>query len=145
MDALKVKRHLIDDHSLGTAYADGEIIFREGDRCDALYVVQTGKVKVVSIQPSGEEIEIAVAEPGEVFGITSLFDTIPRSASAVAVGEASVLKLGKEWIIKFAHNDTILVFFILQSVCHRARKLKDDIIESAISRQGGNPGSPKEK
>ncbi len=145
MDALKVKRHLIDDHSLGTAYADGEIIFREGDRCDALYVVQTGKVKVVSIQPSGEEIEIALAEPGEIFGITSLFDTIPRSASAVAVGEASVLKLGKEWIIKVAHNDPSLVFFILQSVCHRARKLKDDIIRTAISRQDGNPGSPKEK
>ena len=145
MDALKIKRHIVDDHSLGTIYADGELIFREGDRCDALYVVQTGKVKVVSIQPSGEEIEIAVAEPGEVFGITSLFDTIPRSASAVAVGEASVLKLGKELIIKVAHNDPSLVFFILQSVCHRARKLKDDIIRTAISRQGGNPGSPKEK
>jgi len=145
MDALKVKRHLIDDHSLGTAYTDGEMIFREGDRCDALYVVQTGKVKVVSIQPSGEEVEIALAEPGEVFGITSLFDTIPRSASAVAVGEASVLKLGKEWIIKVAHNDPSLVFFLLQSVSHRARKLKDDIIRTAISRQSGNPGSSEEK
>jgi CRP-like cAMP-binding protein len=145
MDALKIKRHIVDDHSLGTVYADGEMIFREGDRCDALYVVQTGKVKVVSIQPSGEEIEIAEAIPGEVFGVTSLFDTIPRSASAVAVGETSVLKLGKEWIIKVAHNDPSLVFFILQSVCHRARKLKDDIIESAISRQDNNPGSPKEK
>ena len=145
MDALKIKRHIVDDHSLGTVYADGELIFREGDRCDALYVVQTGKVKVVSIQPSGEEIEIALAEPGEVFGITSLFDTIPRSASAVAVGEASVLKLKKEWIIKVAHNDPSLVFFLLQSVSHRARKLKDDIIRTAISRQGDNPGSPKEK
>ena len=145
MDALKIKRHIVDDHSLGTVYADGELIFREGDRCDALYVVQTGKVKVVSILPPGEEIEIALAEPGEVFGITSLFDTIPRSASAVAVGEASVLKLKKEWIIKVAHNDPSLVFFLLQSVSHRARKLKDDIIRTAISRQGDNPGSPKEK
>ena len=145
MDALKIKRHLVDDHSLGTVYADGEMIFREGDRCDALYVVQTGKVKVVSIQPSGEEIEIAEAVPGEVFGITSLFDIIPRSASAVAIGETSVLKLEKERIIRAAHNDPSLVFFILQSVSRRARKLKDDIIQSAIRRQGNNPGSSEEE
>jgi CRP-like cAMP-binding protein len=133
MDALKIKRHLVEDYSLGKAYADGEVIFQEGDQCDALYVVQMGKVRVVSIRPTGRVIELAEAEPGEVFGITSLFESMPRSATAIASGETSVLKLDRDWIIKNAHNDPSLVFFMLQSLSRRARKLKDEIILSAIS------------
>ena len=126
----KIITHVADDHSLGTAYADGEMIFQEGDQCDALYVVQSGKVRLVSIQPSGREIEITVAGPGEVFGITSLFDNYPRSAAAVALGPASVLKLVRAKIMKAIHSDPSLVFFILKSMSFRARKLKSDLVKS---------------
>ncbi|UCF88933.1 MAG: cyclic nucleotide-binding domain-containing protein [bacterium] len=119
-----------DVSTLGTPYCDGEVIFREGDHCDALYVVQSGYVRVVSIQPYGKEVEIAVAGPGEVFGITSLFDSSPRCASAMAFGHATVLKLERGRLIRAIHSDPSLVFFILKSMSLRARKLKNDLVRS---------------
>ena len=145
MNKVGLKSHVVEDHSLGTVYADGEMIFQEGDRCDALYVVQTGKVRVVSIQPSGGDVEIAVARPGEVFGITSLFDNLPRCASAIAVGEASVLKLERGRILKAIHNDPSLVFYILKSISSRTRRLKSDLVQSEVRRRKNDPGSPDEQ
>jgi CRP-like cAMP-binding protein len=141
MDAANLKTHELDFHPLGTSYADGEMIFREGDWCDALYVVQGGQVRITSIQPSGEEVEITVAGPGEVFGITSLFDNLPRCASAVALGPANVLKLDRNRIVKAVHKDPSLVFFILKSVSARTRKLVSDITELKTSCQINDPGS----
>ena len=129
MNAINVETQAVDIHPLGTCYADGEIIFREGDSCDALYVVQGGKVRIASIQPYGGEVEITVAGPGEVFGITSLFDNLPRCASAIALGQASVLKLERSKILKAVHNDPSLVLFILKSVSARTRKLVNDLAE----------------
>ncbi len=148
MGKFRFKKHVVDEHTLGTSYADGDVIFQEGDQCDALYVVQAGYIRVVSIQPSGSEIEIAVVGPGEVFGITSLFGDSPRSASAVAFGHASVLKLERGRIMKAINNDPSLVLFILKSISLRARKLKSDLVKSE-SRQSKNgqesPGELKKK
>jgi CRP-like cAMP-binding protein len=144
MDKFKFQNHEVKGHTLGTSYADGDIIFREGDQCDALYVVQSGHIRLVSIQPSGREIEIAVASPGEVFGITSLFGDSPRSASAIAFGQASVLKLERGRIMKAIHNDPSLVFFILKSISLRARKLKSDLVRSESRHKKKGPWSSGE-
>jgi CRP-like cAMP-binding protein len=141
MGRLKFKKHEIDDHALGTSYSDGDVIFQEDDQCDALYVVQTGYVRVVSIQPSGREIEIALAGPGEVFGITSLFSDSKRSASAFSFGQSSVLKLERARIMKAIHNDPSLVFFILKSISSRARKLKGDLVKSEARQYKKDPWS----
>ena len=141
MGKLRFKKHVIDDHALGTSYADGDVIFQEGDQCDALYVVQTGYVRVVSIQSSGKEIEIAVAGPGEVFGITSLFGDSPRSASALSFGQSSVLKLERGRIMKAINSDPSLVFFILKSISLRAKKLKSDLVKSESRQSKNGPGS----
>ena len=145
MGKFRFKKHVIDDHTLGTSYADGDVIFQEGDQCDALYVVQTGYVRVVSILPSGREIEIALAGPGEVFGITSLFSDSTRSASAFSYGHSSVLKLERARIMKAIHNDPSLVFFILKSISSRARKLKDDLVKSEARQNQKAPWSPEDQ
>jgi CRP/FNR family cyclic AMP-dependent transcriptional regulator len=127
---LKFKTHFLDEHSLGTAYPDGHLIFEEGKLCDALYIVQLGKVRVFTTLPSGHEIELGTVGPGEVFGITSLFDDRPRSASAITVGDSSVLKLERAKLLKAIHDDPTLVFYILKSMSIRSRGLKDRIVAS---------------
>lgn len=139
MSAINVEKHAVDTHPLGTFYADGEVIFREGDSCDALYVVQTGEVRIASMPSSGEEVEIAVAGPGDVFGITSFFDNLTRCASAVALGPTSVLKVDKSRILKAVYNDPSLVLFILKSVSARTRKLVNDLTHLKAMQQTDEP------
>lgn len=58
-------------------------VINEGDATDALYLVNSGRVKVVRTQENGKEVVMAVLGPGDHFGEMSLIDNEPRSASVV--------------------------------------------------------------
>jgi CRP/FNR family transcriptional regulator, cyclic AMP receptor protein len=70
----------------------GEVLFREGDASDALYVIKKGRISVTKAKGSGE-IELAELKPGEMIGEMAFFDNKPRSAGAKAKSEATVIVL----------------------------------------------------
>jgi CRP/FNR family cyclic AMP-dependent transcriptional regulator len=125
MKRFKLKKHFLADHSLGTQYPDGHVFFREGELCEALYIVQVGQVRMFTTLDSGHEIELALVEPGEIFGITSLFAERPRIATAATVGDSSILKIARAKLLDAIHDDPTLIFYILKSMSIRSRRLKD--------------------
>ncbi len=84
---------------LGRLYKDGEVVVGEGMRSRTMYVMQSGKVKVVR-NYEGKEMELAVLGEGDIFGEMSLFDASPRSATVVVVGEARILAIEHEGLLK---------------------------------------------
>ena len=70
-------------------FHDGQIIFRQGEPSDHVYVIRHGKVRVLR-ESSGKTTELAVAIPGEVLGEMGVIEHQPRSATAVAVGRADL-------------------------------------------------------
>ena len=69
----------------------GGTLFSEGDPGDRLYVVTSGKVKLGRTAGDGRETLLAVLGPGEMFGELSLFDPGPRTATATAVTDTTLL------------------------------------------------------
>ena len=72
----------------------GETLFREGDSGDCLYVITDGKIKLGRAAADGRENILAILGPGEMFGELSLFDPKPRTATAVAVVDSTLMSLG---------------------------------------------------
>ena len=62
----------------------GQILFREGETEDRLYVVVAGKIKLGRSGSAGRENLLAVLGPGQMFGELSVFDPGPRSTTATA-------------------------------------------------------------
>ena len=60
----------------------GQVLFREGDPGDRLYVIAEGKIKLGRTSGDGRENLLAILGPGEMFGELSLFDPGPRTATA---------------------------------------------------------------
>lgn len=77
-------------------FAAGEVIFSEGDAGDALFVLQSGEVEVVTRAPGGAEAALAVLAPPESFGEISLVDREVRSATVRARTECAALQLTAE-------------------------------------------------
>ncbi|MCC7380308.1 MAG: protein kinase [Deltaproteobacteria bacterium] len=74
------------------SFRPGEIIFREGDRGDAAYMIVAGRCRAFrTVQ--GQEETLAVMEPGEAFGEMALLLFEPRAASVAALDEVTVLVL----------------------------------------------------
>ena len=69
----------------------GDVLFREGDRGDTLYVIAEGKVKLGRTSPDGRENLVAILGPGEMFGELSLFDPGPRTMTATAIAPDPVV------------------------------------------------------
>jgi len=113
------------DHGLGRVYSGGEIIFKEGDEGDRMYVVQSGKVQITKKTASGN-ISVATLEDGEIFGEMALFDRLPRSATAVAAGEARILSIDKKKLFQTISRDPTLVFKIIESMSRRIRRLDEE-------------------
>lgn len=66
-------------------FVAGQTVFRLGDPGGEMYVVLSGRVELFIIDAQGRRALVGVVEPGEIFGEFSLFDSEPRSASAIAV------------------------------------------------------------
>jgi len=68
----------------------GEVIFREGDAGDSLFLVGEGSVKISKPGNAGEQEIVGYVDPGNFFGATSLLAGEPRSATATAVEPALI-------------------------------------------------------
>ncbi len=130
---------------LGTNYTDGEVIFREGDMDNAIYIVQVGRVRLVTTLPSGKEVEIASVGPGEAFGIAALADDriMPRYATATADGETSILMVDRARLIKAIYDDASTIFSIFKAMSRRARTLTGRLV-TCESIRSENPPEPPE-
>lgn len=69
---------------------DGEVLFREGDHGDLVYVIADGRVDLVRQRDDGSEELLQRANPGDYFGELSPMLGLPRSATARAVGPATL-------------------------------------------------------
>jgi CRP-like cAMP-binding protein len=74
-------------------FAAGQVLFTEGEPSEHLYVVHTGRVRVLVTSPRGDELTLSVLGPGDTMGELSIIDGAARSASAEAVAATELLTL----------------------------------------------------
>src|SRR4051812_989012 len=71
----------------------GSVIVSQEEPGDSLFVLASGKVKVVLYGETGREIILSILREGEFFGEMSLLDRQPRSANVVAIEKSELLSL----------------------------------------------------
>lgn len=116
----------MEEGALGREYSDGEIICREGEIGNCLYVIQAGEVDVVR-EESGSEVVISSLQPGAIFGEMAIIDRQPRSRTIRAKGKARVLTLDKKAFLRRVHEDPSLAFQILRQMSLRIRSQDQEI------------------
>src|SRR6266849_4015720 len=72
------------------SYKAGDTIFLGGERGDALYVVDSGKVRIWVRDSDGNDVTLSELEPGSFFGEMSVLDGGKRSANATAVVDTTL-------------------------------------------------------
>lgn len=112
--------------ALGKDYGDGEIICRQGEIGDRLFIVQAGLAVVLREDEGADEI-VGILRPGDIFGEMSIFDRQPRSATVRARGASRVLTLDKRWFLNHIQEDPSLAWRVLQQMSRRIRSLDAEV------------------
>jgi len=76
-------------------FKPGEIIFSEYEPGDTFYLIQSGKVKLIQCTGENERI-LDILQPSEMFGEMAILENLPRSATAIAVDEVTVIELNAQ-------------------------------------------------
>ncbi len=113
--------------ALGKVYLDGDVIIRQGDVGDCMYVIQEGQVEIVH-ESQGKEIQLQVHGPGAFFGEMAIFDKDVRSATVRALGDAKVLTVDKKNLMRRVHEDPSLAFKLVETMSQRIRELVDKVV-----------------
>jgi signal transduction histidine kinase len=100
--------------------APGELLIREGDPGDAMYVVVTGELDVTKLT-GGVEIELARVGPGTIQGEMSAIEGRPRSASVRAITKVEVLRVPRDALLAVFAVTPAAAFSVLQVVLNRLR------------------------
>jgi small-conductance mechanosensitive channel/CRP-like cAMP-binding protein len=112
-------------------FDDGEILVREGEQGDSLFVIEHGRVSVSTAVVAAESgpLQLAIMEAGSFFGEISLLTGEPRSATVTSEGGCEVLVLSKEAIAPLLEQDPRLAELLAAAVVARqartAAKLED--------------------
>ncbi len=109
------------------AYPKGSVILFQDDAGDSLYVLRSGRVKVVLIGEDGREVILGVLEPGAHFGELSLIDDRPRSAHVIAMDDSQLLILRREDFKRRVEANPSVAWALLMELSRRLRRADDKI------------------
>ena len=112
------------NESVGKTYPDGEIIFRQGDAADCLFIIQSGRV-VIFQEEDGKEVVLAELGEGESFGDMGVFMGPVRTESARALGDARLVTADYRFVLKKFRDDPSYAFQVIEKMAQRDRARKE--------------------
>ena len=104
------------------SYPKGSVILFQDDPGDSLFVLRSGRVKVVLIGEDGREVILGVLEPGAHFGELALIDDQPRSAHVIAMEDANLLILRREDFRRRVEANPSVAWALLTELSRRLRR-----------------------
>jgi CRP/FNR family cyclic AMP-dependent transcriptional regulator len=138
----RMEIHFLSSLSKERNLKPGEVLFREGDRGDAMYVVVDGKVRIGKQIPGAGEEALAFMERGDWFGEMALIDNQPRSAEATAHDSgAVVLAIPSDVVSGLLDIRKVSSLRLLKILCSlvakRLREIDDKLVGWFILSGGG--------
>ena len=110
----------------------GTTIIAAGDTTESLYVIISGRLKVMMSDDEGREVILAILGPNEFFGEMGLLDDHPRSASVVAIEACELLTLAKRDFKKCLADNVEMTMTVMRGVVKRLREADQKIGSLAL-------------
>ncbi len=111
----------------------GTILFHAGENGDAMYLIQSGRVRIAVDDAEGQQIVLAELAQGDFFGEMSLIDGKQRSADAHVIEDAQLSVLSRENFLRYINTHPGVALEMLSAVFQRLRHT-DRMLQQRVSR-----------
>ncbi len=103
-------------------YKKGNVVVIEQESGAALFIIVSGKVKIVRMDEDGREVILSIFGPGEFFGEMSQLATVARSASVIATEKSELLMIHRRDFLELLHEFPSVAISLLAELAMRLRK-----------------------
>jgi uncharacterized membrane protein len=114
-------------------YKAGDVIFNERDKGDALYVVETGAVRIWVMDEDVQPVTLAELKPGEFFGELAVLDRGERSTSATAIADTHLHRLSSDDFQQFLMEHPDCAIDVICEIGARMRQT-NQLVSQRVSR-----------
>jgi uncharacterized membrane protein len=128
-DAAKDLRALLSEQLV----TNNTRLFRHGDKGDAMYLIESGRVRISIHDQDNNEVTLAELAQGDFFGEMSLIDGRQRSADAMVVEDGTLAILSRESFLAFVHKNPDVALKMLSALTDRLRRT-DELLRSRVSK-----------
>ena len=108
-------------------------LFRQGDTGDAMYLIESGRVRISIRDDDKQELTLAELAQGDFFGEMSIIDGRQRSADAQVIEDARLAILSRDAFLSFVRTNPDVALEMLSALTDRLRRT-DDLLRSRVSR-----------
>jgi len=108
------------------SFGAGQPVFQEGDSGDIMYVIRSGRVRIIR-QQGNQQLTLAVLHPGESFGEMALIDRASRSATAIAEIDTELVVVGERAFEQMIKDRPDIALRLLRKLSARLREANRQI------------------
>ena len=110
-------------------YLAEECVFNQGDAADAVFYVQSGKVKLTVVSKSGKEAVIAILAQASFFGEGCLAGQPIRMATASADQKSTIVRVEKRAMVEVLHREPVFAEQFLAHLLSRNIRMEADLVD----------------
>jgi CRP/FNR family transcriptional regulator, cyclic AMP receptor protein len=114
-------------------FSKRQTIFAQGDAADAVFHIQTGKVKLTVVSKTGKEATIGILGQGDFFGEASLAGQVLRMDSAVAMTDCALLRIDKKAMMEALHREHELSDLFVAYLLARNIRYEEDLVDQLFN------------
>jgi len=114
-------------------YRNKQIVFSQGDPADAVFFVESGKVKLTVVSTRGKEAVIGVLERESFFGEGCLAGQPLRMATASAIQGSSVVRVAKSTMVEWLHREPEFAELFTAYLLSRNVRIEEDLVDQLFN------------
>jgi CRP/FNR family transcriptional regulator len=115
-------------------YQKNDYIFLEGEAPEALYIIMTGKVKVLRHSTDGKDVVLRVGGPGHLLGTVAVFDGGGYPGTAQVIEECTALVIARNDCLTLVNRYPIFALAVISDLGSRLRSSAEQIRSLAVER-----------
>lgn len=114
-------------------YRKGQVVFSQGEPADAVFYIQSGKVKLGVVSEQGKEAVVAIVSPNEFFGEGCLAGRLNRMATAVAMTDSVIAQLEKGTMLRAIRDEPAFSEMFMSHLLSRTIRVEADLLDQLFN------------
>ena len=108
-------------------------IFSQGDAANAVFYIQAGRVKLAVVSPRGKEAVVAILGRADFFGEGCLAGQLVRMATAVAMEDATIVRIEKRTMVRVLHKEPSFSELFMSYLLSRNIRIEEDLVDQLFN------------